>query len=218
MKITFLSCLLDTGLYHNKVTFSLTPIKGLATKYKTVKWPIAWARRARAIHSLLKICKYLLHQIVRKVIYYFIIYYLYIVFRIWDDTVYDTVASDGWLIDPKWCILLSCFWIRRISCISSMYIEIIIDASEVTIWLGPLANTKSVRLSLSITLLSCSLARDHFFFAYGDILKRIRDQSKKLLKQVSQTLSVGNKRKQFLVIRSWEWLLGRIKLADLWPA
>lgn len=96
-----------------------------------------------------------------------------------------------------------------------MYIEIIIDASEVTIWLGPLANTKSVRLSLSITLLSCSLARDHFFFAYGDILKRIRDQSKKLLKQVSQTLSVGNKRKQFLVIRSWEWLLGRIKLADL---
>ena len=141
MKITFLSCLLDTGLYHNKVTFSLTPIKGLATKYKTVKWPIAWARRARAIHSLLKICKCLLHQIVRKIIYYFIIYYLYIVFRIWDDTVYDTVASDGWLIDPKWCILLSCFWIRRISCISSMYIEIITDASEVTIWLGPLANT-----------------------------------------------------------------------------
>ena len=32
---------IDTGLYHNKVTFSLTLNQRLmATKYTTVKWPI----------------------------------------------------------------------------------------------------------------------------------------------------------------------------------
>ena len=28
------------GLYHNKVTLSLTLVKGLATKHRTVKWTI----------------------------------------------------------------------------------------------------------------------------------------------------------------------------------
>ena len=41
MQITLLLWSLDTGLYHNKVTFSLTLNQRLMqTKYTTVKWPI----------------------------------------------------------------------------------------------------------------------------------------------------------------------------------
>ena len=49
MQITFLSCYLDTGLHHNRVTSASLQINGLVTKYITVKWPI------EAVHSHFKI-------------------------------------------------------------------------------------------------------------------------------------------------------------------
>ena len=53
--ITLLSYQLpvDTGLYHNMVTFSLTPIKGFAMKYTIVKWPFRLNYTCWNVHQCL---------------------------------------------------------------------------------------------------------------------------------------------------------------------